>query len=100
FGQECDVRPLNPGIVEAADALADTFEAMLLPVRKLRAALKAKLEGEADKLDSGQRGRIEGVARSLYNRCELTLEAWRTMLRGLHNDADPAFVAWFGSERA
>jgi ATP-dependent DNA helicase DinG len=100
FGQECDIRPLNPGLIEAADKLADLFEAMLAPVRRLRQSLKAKLESEADKLDSGQRGRIEGVARSLTNRCEVTLEAWRTMLRGLHNEADPAFVDWFGVERA
>ena len=100
FGQECDIRPLNDGLLEAADRLADLFEAMLAPVRKLRAALKTKLEGEADKLDSGQRGRIEGVARSLTNRCEFTLEAWRAMLRSLHNEADPAFVDWFGVERS
>ena len=100
FGMECDVRPLNPGILAAADKLADTFEEMLKPVRRLRAALKTKLETEADKLDSGQRGRIEGVARSLTNRCELTLEAWRSMLRGLHNDADKAFVDWFAIERS
>ena len=100
FGLECDVRPLNPGLLEAADALADTFEAMLKPVRHLRQALRAKLEGEADKLDSGQRGRIEGVARSLANRCELTLQAWQSMLRGLHNDPDKAFVDWFAVERS
>src|SRR4029079_9116308 len=73
---------------------------MLAPVRKLRAALKAKLEGEADKLDSGQRARIEGVVRSLTNRCEFTLEAWRAMLRGLHNEPDPVFVDWFAIERS
>ena len=39
------------------------------------------------------------MARSLANRCELTLEAWRAMLRGLHNEADPAFVDWFAIER-
>ena len=100
FGQECDIRPLNPGLIEAADKLADLFEAMLVPVRQLRVALRTKLESEADKLDSGQRGRIEGVARSLTNRCELTLEAWRSMLRGLHNEVDPAFVDWFGVERS
>jgi len=100
FGQECDIRPLNPGLIEAADKLAELFEQMLAPVRQLRIALKAKLESEADKLDSGQRGRIEGVARSLANRCELTLEAWRAMLRGLHNEADAAFVDWFGVERS
>jgi len=100
FGMECDIRPLNPGVIEAADALAALFEQMLLPVQRLRQAMKAKLEGEADKLDAGQRGRIEGVIRSLTNRCEMTLMAWRAMLRGLHNDADPAFVDWFAIERS
>jgi ATP-dependent DNA helicase DinG len=99
FGMECDIRPLNPGLIEAADQLGELFEQMLQPVRRLKAAMKQKLETDADKLDSGQRGRIEGVMRSLTNRCELTLEAWRAMLRGLHNDADPAFVDWFAIER-
>jgi ATP-dependent DNA helicase DinG len=99
FGQECDVRPLNPGLIEAADRLSEALEQMLAPVRKLRAALRAKLESDADKLDSGQRARIEGVTRSLANRCELTLEAWRAMLRGLHNEPDPAFVDWFAIEK-
>ena len=100
FGQECDVRPLNTGLIEAADQLAQLLEQMLVPVRRLRKALRTKLETEAESLDSGQRGRIEGVARSLANRCELTLEAWRAMLRGLHNDPDPAFVDWFAVERS
>ena len=100
FGQECDVRPLNPGLIEAADQLAALLEKMLVPVRRLRQALRTKLEAEADALDSGQRGRIEGVARSLTNRCELTLEAWRAMLRGLHNEADPVYVDWFAIERS
>ena len=100
YGQECDVRPLNPGLLDAADQLATTFEQMLLPVRRLRLALREKLEKQADTLDSGQRARIEGVARSLANRCELTLEAWRSMLRGLHNEPDPAYVDWFAIERS
>lgn len=100
FGMECDIRPLNPGLLEAADQLAALFEQMVQPVRRLKQALKQKLETDADKLDSGQKGRIEGVARSLTNRCELTLEAWRAMLRGLHSDADPAFVDWFAIERS
>jgi ATP-dependent DNA helicase DinG len=99
FGMECDIRPLNPGLLEAADQLAELFEQMLRPVRQLKQTMKAKLEGEADKLDSGQRGRIEGVMRSLTNRCEMTLEAWRGMLKGLHNEADKGFVDWFAIER-
>ena len=100
FGQECDVRPLNPGLIAAADQLAETLEQMLVPVRRLRQSLRTKLESESETLDTGQRGRIEGVARSLTNRCEVTLEAWRAMLRGLHHDADPAFVDWFAIERS
>ncbi|MFZ5782716.1 MAG: ATP-dependent DNA helicase [Pseudomonadota bacterium] len=100
FGQQCDVRPINPGLVEAADRLGETLEQMLVPVRRLRQALRAKLETDAERLDSGQRARIEGVARSLANRCELTLEAWRTMLRGLHDDPDESFVDWFAIERS
>lgn len=100
FGQQCDVRPINPGLVEAADRLAETLEQMLAPVRRLRQALRSRLETDAERLDSGQRARIEGVARSLANRCELTLEAWRAMLRGLHDEADEAFVDWFAIERS
>ena len=100
FGMECDIRPLNPGLIEAADQLAALFEQMLLPVQRLKQAMKARLESEADKLDSGQRGRIDGVMRSLANRCEMTLTAWRAMLRGLHDDADAAFVDWFAIERS
>jgi ATP-dependent DNA helicase DinG len=99
FGLECDIRPLNPGLLEAADQLAEALELMLVPVRRLRAALRAKLDGEADALESSQRARIEGVARSLANRCELTLEAWRAMLRGLRRESDPAFVDWFAIEK-
>src|SRR5436189_166129 len=61
FGQECDIRPPNPGVLEAADRLGEALELMMAPVRQLRAALRAKLESESDKLDSGQRARIEAV---------------------------------------
>ncbi len=47
FGQECDVRPINPGLVEAADRLGEALEQMLVPVRRLRQVLRTKLETEA-----------------------------------------------------
>jgi len=78
-----------PGLIEAADKLADLFEAMLPAMcARLRQAFKAKLESEADKLDSGASAGASRAWRALDspNRCEVTLEAWRTMLRGLHND--------------
>ncbi|MBM3643622.1 MAG: ATP-dependent DNA helicase [Alphaproteobacteria bacterium] len=99
FGRECDIRPLAPGVGEAATELAAALQAMLAPVRQLRQALRQRLESRADSLDTGQRNRIEGIDRSLANRCERTLEAWIAMLRGLAADADPAFVDWFALER-
>ena len=34
FGMECDIRPLNPGLIEAADQLTQLFEQMVQPVRR------------------------------------------------------------------
>ena len=89
FGQECDVRPLNPGLIEAADRLGEALEQMLSPVRRLRQALRTKLEGEADKLDSGQRAASKAWrARSPIAASSRSKPA-RAMLRGLHNEPDP-----------
>ena len=61
FGQECDVHPLTPGLLEAADRLPRRRR-RCSPVRRLR-EMQAKLQAEADKLDPGRRARIEGVVR-------------------------------------
>ena len=101
FGMECDIRPLNPGLIEAADQLADAVRADAAAGAAAEGGAEGQARGRGRQARfSGQRGRIEGVMRSLTNRCELTLEAWRAMLRGLHNDADPAFVDWFAIERS
>ena len=91
FGQECDVRPLNPGLLEAADqpgrgARADARAGA--PAARRRSRAKLGRRGRQARFRASA-ARIEGVARSLANRCELTLEAWRAMLRGLHNEPDP-----------
>ncbi len=87
FGQECDCAPAQSLLVEAADLLGEALEQMLAPVRRLRAGVAGP--SSRPRPTSSIRvsaSRIEGVARSLANRCELTLEAWRAMLRGLHNE--------------
>ncbi|MBL8674181.1 MAG: ATP-dependent DNA helicase, partial [Rhodospirillales bacterium] len=100
-GVECDVRPPAPGLVDAANGLAEALEAILKPALALRRALLAKLDDEAAELDTAARNRIEGVSRSLLNRCEIQLRAWIGMLRELELEAArPAFVDWFAIDRS
>ena len=100
YGIECDVRPPGPGLIDAAHAFAETLERILRPALALRQALRAKLDDEAAELDTATRNRIEGVSRSLLNRCELQVRAWIAMLRELEADTTrDAFVDWFAIER-
>ncbi len=100
YGIECDVRPPAPGVVQAAHGFADALENILRPAAALRAALLAKLDDEAANLDTATRNRIEGIARTLLNRCENQLRAWIAMLRELEAEAPrEAFVDWFAISR-
>ncbi|WP_231712244.1 ATP-dependent DNA helicase [Vineibacter terrae] len=100
YGIECDVRPTAPGLVGAAQSCVETLERLLRPAAALRQALRAKLDDEAAELDTATRNRIEGVSRSLLNRCELQLRAWIAMLRALESDTpSEAFVDWFAIAR-
>jgi ATP-dependent DNA helicase DinG len=106
-GLECQPVPLNSGVAQAAQELADMLDSLVRPLVELRAALTAKLDAEASELDTATRNRIEAVCRSLHHRGELQARAWRDMLRDLiepkpavpaDNDDTP-FVDWFALER-
>ena len=59
----------------------------------------ARLDAEADKLDSTTRNRIEAIARSLKHRGEDIVEAWRFMLATLPEGTPPEHADWFSVER-
>jgi ATP-dependent DNA helicase DinG len=99
FSLEAGVRPLVEGLGEAAAELDAALEALARPMRKLIAALHAKLEREAKDLDSAARGRIEAAIRGLERRLESQVLAWRAMLRALAEDTPGRFVDWFEVER-
>jgi ATP-dependent DNA helicase DinG len=100
YGVECDVRPPSPGLIDAARGLAEALERLLRPALALRQALRAKLDDDAAELDTATRNRIEGVARSLLNRCELQVRAWIAMLRAIEAETSgAAFVDWFAISR-
>ena len=99
YGLECDAKPPVDGMLEAATELDLALKRMLDPMNDLRKKLMAKLDDDAEDLESQSRQRIEAVARSLNRRGEATIGGWRSMLKSLH-DATPAeFVDWMAIER-
>ena len=87
---ECDVFPIGPGAESAADRLVRALSRIAEPLGTLRERLLARLDEEADDLDSVTRNRIEAAARSLTRRALNPLSAWQGMLRALSEpDADP-----------
>ncbi len=106
-GLECEPHPLNPGLAQAAQDLAEMLEGLVRPLVELRAALSARLDAEAGELDTATRNRIEAVCRALHHRGELQARAWRDMLRdmieprgaGVADNDDTPFVDWFALER-
>jgi ATP-dependent DNA helicase DinG len=99
FSLEAGVRPLVEGLGEAAIELDAALAELSGPMRKLVAALHAKLEREAKDLDSATRGRIEAAIRGLERRLSGQVLAWRGMLQALAVDTPEQFVDWFEVER-
>lgn len=99
FSIETEPRPPVPGLIETADALARALAAIAGPMGQLAKRLAARLDDEADALDSATRVRIEAVVRGLTRRGTLDLAAWDAMLRALGNDTPVEFVDWFAIDR-
>ena len=114
YGIETAVRPLNPGLVEAAATFSAALAEIARPLRLLAALLAALLDEEAERLGSAERQRIEAVIRGVERRVNEQLAAWQSMLAtmtiasidgdGLEEGTDVAgvpdgFVDWFAIAR-
>ncbi len=103
---EADCLPAHPDLLEAAERLEAALTDLRAVMGRLAATLLRKLAGEAAELSSGERGRIESLARSLRRRGDLVLGSWCGMLRRLLDDAadegapDDRFASWFSIEYA
>ncbi len=98
YGLETDVRPPNPDVAAAAVVLARVLGDLATPMATLRKRLLARLDDEADDLDSAMRQRIEALGRGLQRR-HLQLTGWQNMVAHLDDDPPDSFVDWFGMER-
>ncbi len=88
-----------PELARAAARLEGGLAALAAPLVALAARLSARLDDEAADLDSATRLRIEALCRGLVRRGEVTVGAWRAMLRELGGTTPEAFVDWFSIER-
>jgi ATP-dependent DNA helicase DinG len=99
--EETEVAPMIPGLAEAAARLEQALARIALPLERLKEGLAARLDDDADALDSAARQRIESLCRSLTRRALDPLTAWRGMLTAVASDAAEAgrpgerFVDWF-----
>jgi ATP-dependent DNA helicase DinG len=80
---ECDLFPLLPELRPVADRLARALSRIAEPLTLLRQRLAARLEDEAEDLDSPTRNRIEAACRSIGRRALAPLSAWQAMLGSL-----------------
>ncbi|MEQ8355866.1 MAG: ATP-dependent DNA helicase [Kiloniellaceae bacterium] len=99
YSLEAPAHPPVEGLLEAASELADGLATLVEPLTRLRRLLVARLDSEADNLDSDTRRRIEAAARGLDSRAILPLGAWRQMLKALEEETPPEFCDWFAVER-
>jgi len=99
FDLEVETTDPVPGLAHAAEALAAAFARLAEPVKGLRRRLSARLEEEADSLDTATRNRLDALARSLQHRAHDPLSAWRGMLAALTDGTPEDFADWFQVSR-
>lgn len=99
YDLECDIGELVPGLLEAAASLAEGLDRLAKPIKTVRETLIARLDDEADSLETTTRQRIESMVRSLQNRGEDVVAAWRSMLESLASETPDRFVDWFSVQR-
>lgn len=99
YDLECDIAELVPGLLDSAAALAENLGRLARPLKALRESLIARLDDEAETLETATRLRIESMVRSLQNRGEDVVAAWRSMLESLASETPDRFVDWFSVQR-
>ena len=98
YGIETEAAELDGPTVEAANAAAVAFEALMRPMVALGGRLLAVLEEAPDWLDGPARARIEGAAAGLGIRAR-TIASWLGLLGRLGGPPDPDFVDWLAVDR-
>lgn len=95
---EAGVAAPPSSLLSAAGQLAEALSGLARPMVALAASLLARLDEDADILETGDRGRLEVAARSLKLRAEM-VKSWTEMLLSLGGTVPDIFVDWFELDR-
>ncbi len=98
YGLEVSVEEPPAELLQAAGEAAAALETLRRPLLELRRHLTARLDDEADDLDTPTRLRIEAAASSLKRRADM-VRSWRAMLLDLGQETPAQFVDWFAIQR-
>jgi ATP-dependent DNA helicase DinG len=99
YGIETEARPPLDELLPAAAALETALARLARPLASIVERLNARLEDEAEDLETGTRLRIEAMMRSLHRRGEVQVGGWRRMLRDLAAPQPAEFVDWLSLTR-
>lgn len=100
FSLEAGREALAEEILVTAEALGASLDHLGTPLRALSKNLRARLEDEAEDLDTPTRARIDAVTRGLDRRAALMIPSWQAMLLSLaRDDGTAGMVDWFALDR-
>ncbi len=83
---ECDLYPVSVALCEAAERLGRALARIAPPLTTLSDRLMARLEEEAEDLDTAARTRIEAMGGAILRRALAPLSVWQAMLRAVAAD--------------
>ena len=100
FSLETECHPPVEGLLDAAEEFLSALKALAHPLKALSTSLHARLDDDADELDTTTRIRIEAMVRSLDRRSQLALSSWQHMLLAIGVETPDEFADWFSIEMA
>jgi len=102
LSRECDLHPASDAVIEAAQTLSRALSRLSAPLHTLVERLAARLNDEAEELDTTTRTRIEAMIRALSRRAIARVDGWVAMLDQVPNvpeaDTTPTFIDFIRSD--
>ncbi|MEH6474649.1 MAG: ATP-dependent DNA helicase [Sneathiella sp.] len=99
YSVECPATEFVPDLEKAANKLEKSLNELATPLMALAKALIAKLEDEAEELDTATRQRIEAAVQGLSRRSVMMIKPWQGILKDLQQPTPEVFVDWLAIER-
>ncbi|MFN6941660.1 MAG: ATP-dependent DNA helicase [Parvibaculum sp.] len=99
FSLETETEPPVSGLAEAAQVLDEALSHLVRALRVIADRLRARLDDDAEDLDTATRIRMDAAARGIERRAGVLIPAWQSMLKSLGGTTPEIFVDWFSVER-